>query len=85
VNQGFIVRTQADANTVEARYGNFYRLGRAMDSGAQIICTDYYLPDPRAPYNPEWSNYFVDFESGRIALVNHLIAPSIDDQCVIGE
>jgi len=85
VNQGFIVRTQADANTVEARYGNFYRLGRAMDSGAQIISTDYYLPDPRAPYNPEWSNYFVDFESGKIALVNHLIAPSIDDQCVIGE
>ncbi|MCB1694208.1 MAG: phosphatidylinositol-specific phospholipase C1-like protein [Pseudomonadales bacterium] len=47
VRQGFIVRTRADADTVEARSGDTSRLEAALASGAQIISTDYYVPDER--------------------------------------
>ncbi|XOV90418.1 MAG: phosphatidylinositol-specific phospholipase C1-like protein [Pseudomonadota bacterium] len=47
VRQGFIVRTRADADTREARVGDLARLQAALASGAQIISTDYYLPEPR--------------------------------------
>jgi len=47
VSQGFIVRTRADADTKEARSGDYQRLKAAIESGAQIISTDYYLQDPR--------------------------------------
>ena len=43
VRQGFIVRTRADANTVEARTGDVTRRDRALASGAQLVSTDYYL------------------------------------------
>lgn len=48
VAQGFIVRTRADADTVEARRGDYRRLQAALHSDAQIISTDYYpgAPDP---------------------------------------
>ena len=45
VVQGFLVRTRADADTVEARSGNTDRLAAALVSGAQFISTDYYLAD----------------------------------------
>jgi hypothetical protein len=44
VRKGYLVRTRADANTMEARMHNFKRFNAAMESGAQIITTDYYLP-----------------------------------------
>jgi Phosphoinositide phospholipase C, Ca2+-dependent len=44
VEKGYLVRTRADANTVEARKNSYNRLKAAMESGAQIITTDYYLP-----------------------------------------
>ncbi len=47
VRQGFIVRTRADADTREARVGDYERLRAALASGAQMISTDYYLPDNR--------------------------------------
>ncbi len=43
VRQGFIVRTRADANTLEARTGEVARRDRALASGAQLVSTDYYL------------------------------------------
>lgn len=48
VAQGFIVRTRADADTMEARAHDDRRLQAALRSGAQIISTDYYpgAPDP---------------------------------------
>lgn len=48
VQAGFIVRTRADADTVEARKHDHSRLEAALASGAQIISTDYYpgAPDP---------------------------------------
>ncbi|MBD3646474.1 MAG: phosphatidylinositol-specific phospholipase C1-like protein [Pseudomonadales bacterium] len=47
VRQGFVVRTRADADTLEARRGDSARLEAALASGAQIISTDYYRPDER--------------------------------------
>ena len=44
VAQGYMVRTRADANTVEARLGDTRRRQAAFTSGAQAVSTDYYLP-----------------------------------------
>lgn len=48
VQQGFLVRTRSDADTREARNGDYSRFAAALRSGAQIISTDYYkgAPDP---------------------------------------
>ena len=44
VRAGYIVRTRADADTIEARNNDTSRREAAFASGAQIITTDYYLP-----------------------------------------
>ncbi|MEO0882501.1 MAG: phosphatidylinositol-specific phospholipase C1-like protein [Pseudomonadota bacterium] len=44
VADGFLVRTRADADTVEARTNDRSRIEAALSSGAQYISTDYYLP-----------------------------------------
>ena len=44
VKQGYIIRTRADADTMEARSEDYSRFEKAKESGAQIITTDYYLP-----------------------------------------
>ncbi|MEQ8692502.1 MAG: Ca2+-dependent phosphoinositide-specific phospholipase C [Pseudomonadales bacterium] len=41
---GFMVRTRADADTVEARADSTARREAALASGAQAVSTDYYLP-----------------------------------------
>lgn len=51
VSRGFVIRTRADAGTVEARTGDTTRLEAALASGAQFISTDYYEP------RTEWSDY----------------------------
>jgi hypothetical protein len=43
----YIVRTRSDAGTLEARATDYTRFNAAIKSGAQIISTDYYKPDPR--------------------------------------
>ncbi len=49
VKAGFMVRTRADSETLEARNHDRSRLDAAIASGAQFISTDYYegAPDPR--------------------------------------
>jgi hypothetical protein len=49
VEAGFIVRTRADADTLEARSGEAARREAALSSGAQYVSTDYMQPDPRFP------------------------------------
>ena len=44
VEKDYLVRTRADAETVEARKNDYTRFEAAARSGAQIISTDYYLP-----------------------------------------
>jgi len=58
VGEGFMVRTRADENTVEARHHDGRRMKAALASGAQIISTDYY---PGVP-DPEGLGYTADFE-----------------------
>jgi hypothetical protein len=47
VEEGYIVRTRADADTIEARDGKTERRETALRSGAQYVSTDYMQPDPR--------------------------------------
>ena len=43
VSNGFMVRTRADADTLEARQNDTCRRDAAFASGTQAISTDYYL------------------------------------------
>ena len=47
VKGGMIVRTRADADTVEARANDTSRQAAAFASGAQYVSTDYMTPDAR--------------------------------------
>jgi Phosphoinositide phospholipase C, Ca2+-dependent len=47
VKAGFVVRTRADADTVEARSNDTARRDAAFQSGAQYVSTDYPHPDTR--------------------------------------
>jgi hypothetical protein len=42
-----MVPTRADADTIEARKGDYGRWEAALQSGAQVISTDYYEADPQ--------------------------------------
>ncbi len=44
LKQGLLVRTRADADTVEARTGDTSRRDAAFASGAHFVSTDYYRP-----------------------------------------
>jgi hypothetical protein len=51
VGLGYLVRTRADADTVEARSNTTARRDAALASGAQIVSTDYPVVDKRlGPY-----------------------------------
>ena len=45
VRSGYIVRTRADADTLDARYNDTERRDAALASGAQFVSTDYREPD----------------------------------------
>jgi hypothetical protein len=67
VKSGFIVRTRADANTMEARNNDSSRREAAFSSGAQYISTDYYQP------RLEFSEYSVSLPKNRSARCNPLL------------
>ncbi len=51
VRKGFLVRTRADADTLEARADDTKRRDKALVSGAQYVSTDYMRPETRfGPY-----------------------------------
>lgn len=60
VKAGLIVRTRADADTVEARSGDRARQAAAFASGAQYVSSDYLVPDPR------WPGYDVKLPGGGV-------------------
>ena len=72
VRQGFIVRTRADADTVEARAANVSRRSAALASGAQYISTDYMWADLRFP------TYAVRLTGGDAAICNRI---RTEDRC----
>jgi hypothetical protein len=47
VKLGFMVRTRADADTIQARRNDQSRSQKAIESGAQLISTDFPEPDSR--------------------------------------
>jgi hypothetical protein len=64
VEQGYMVRTRADADTVQARNGDTTQRDAALASGAHFISTDYPVPDPR------FTDYHVTLPGGGIARCN---------------
>jgi AcrR family transcriptional regulator len=70
VRKGYLVRTRADADTVEARSNDTRRRDEVLDSGAQMISTDYPAFEPS-----RWTSYFVALPSGLPARCNPVTAP----------
>ena len=69
VKAGFMVRTYADSETREARAGTTTRRDWALASGAQVISTDFLLPDGRI------GRYQVRLADGHTAQCNVQLAP----------
>ena len=71
VEQGYIVRTRADADTLEARTGETTQREAAIASGAQFVSTDYPVE------NPDFgTGYVVEIPGGEPARCNPVNAPS---------
>jgi hypothetical protein len=70
VRQGYLVRTQADSDTVEARANDTGRRDKALNSGAQIVSTDYPQFEPA-----RWSGYVVALPGGPPARCNPVTGP----------
>ncbi len=70
VADGFIVRTRADADTVQARTGDATMRDAAFASGAQYVSTDYVFADPRFG-----TGYVVDLPGDGAARCNPVNAP----------
>jgi len=71
VGQGFIVRTRADADTLQARTGDPTQRDAAIASGAQFVSTDYPVPDPDFG-----TGYVVEIPGGTPARCNPISAPA---------
>ena len=69
VKAGLIVRTRADADTVEARANDRTTQIAAFNSGAQYVSTDYMKPDVRL------SSYEAHLPGGGVARVNPVVGP----------
>ena len=74
VKEGYFVRTRADSDTREARSGDVSRRDAAFASGAQIVSTDYYRPDPRGGKVEGWSDYHVQIPGGGVLRRNPVSA-----------
>ena len=70
IAQGYVVRTRADADTVESRTNDTGPRDAAIASGAQWVSTDYPVPDPR------FSDYMVAIPDGHPARCNPINAPA---------
>ena len=70
VAAGYIVRTRADENTLEARIPLTARRDAALASGAQFVSTDYPEPDPDFS-----TGYFVQVGDETNARCNPILSP----------
>ncbi len=69
VRRGFIVRSRADDRGTEARANDFARANAAINGGAQIVTTDFPVPDPH------FGTYEVRLPGGRPARCDPVTAP----------
>lgn len=67
VEKGYIIRTRADSDTQEARANDRSSFEAALQSGAQIISTDYYRKSTRFK-----SDYVISFADGKYFRLNPL-------------
>ncbi len=79
VAAGFIVRTRADADTVQARSGDTSMRDAAFASGAQYVSTDYVFPE-----DPFGTGYVVDLPGDGAARCNPVSAPRRCEQADLG-
>ena len=70
VARGYIIRTRADADTVQARTGDTTQRDAAFGSGAQFVSTDYPVPDP------DFTGYFAALPGGGSVRCNPVNAPA---------
>lgn len=80
IEQGYLVRTRADAGTWEARNGDYTRMNAAFESGAQWISTDYYRPDARHTSDPGWTDFQVRFDEGAIRVNPFLVTGEVEGE-----
>lgn len=76
VSQGYIVRSRADADTVQSRTNDTSQRDRALASGAHYVSTDYREP------NTDFSDYQVTLPGEAVARCNPQTAPA---NCVSAE
>lgn len=76
VRKGYLVRTRADANNVEAVAEDDARLQAALASGAQWVSTDYPGPDGAASLG---TTYIAELPGFLAARCNPITAPSTCD------
>ena len=69
VKRGFLVRTRADADFSASNEDRAKQVQAAIDSGAQMISTDFYTHSPQA----EKTGYAVSFDDGAFKQHNALI------------
>ncbi len=69
VRKGYLVRTRADADTVQGRTNDTRRREVALQSGAQIVSTDYPLFEPA-----RWTGYSVGLPNSVAARCNPVTA-----------
>ncbi len=69
LRQHMMVRTQADADGVEARANDLSRATKAIASGAQVVATDYPVADPTV------GAYVVKLPSTAVARCDPVTAP----------
>ena len=74
VRAGFLVRTRADIDGIEARIPDTARRDRALASGAQFVSTDFPVA------RPELSSYRVRFDNDVVARPNPVSAATLDPQ-----
>ncbi len=76
VDDGYVVRTRADADTTEARVGDTSARDAAFESGAQWVSTDYPVASYAEPFG---TGYVVEIPGGTVARCNPVNGP---DDCV---
>ncbi len=79
VEAGYIVRTRADSDLLDAQNGEIEDRENAFVSGAQWISTDYPATEPPAP----GSGYTVAFPDGTFARCNPVNAPDACDDAAV--
>ncbi len=70
VRRGYIVRTRADSDTVQARSGDTTMRDAALASGAQWVSTDYPVPGRAAMFGTDYAAVIPDGSPARCNPLN---------------